>query len=125
MACRIRVVVEMSIKLCACAADAPNTDSAATPVRSNFSPVARWLQWQTRPPVEEEFALDHGETATTPNRAAKVIFDAEWVTRGDGDADIIALPDLLPGPEARQRWIAFIGGVRHRCTKHRQRSDTG
>src|SRR5262245_42307652 len=95
------------------------------PLESNFSPVARWLQWQTRPPIEEEFALDHGETATTPNRAAKVIFDAEQVTRGDGDSDIIALPDLLPGPEARQRWIAFIGGVRHRCTKHRQRSDTG
>jgi hypothetical protein len=54
---------------------------------------------------------------------------ADWQRKTPAEAGInpqlIALPDLLPGPEARQRWIAFIGGVRYRCTKHRQRSDTG
>jgi len=75
--------------------------------------------------VEIESAFDHGEVATTPNRTTKVVLDAEGVACGYGDADVVALPDLLPGSEARQRWIAFIGGMRYRCTKNRQRSDTG
>jgi hypothetical protein len=43
-------------------------------------------------------------------------------TGGYGDADVVALPDLLPGPETWWWRIAFIGGIRYRCTKHRQRS---
>jgi hypothetical protein len=90
-----------------------------------FSLVAYRLKWQTRSLVEVESAFDHGKVATAPNRATKVVFNAEGIAARDGDADIVALPDLLPGPEARRWWwIAFIGGIRYRCTTHRQRSDT-
>src|ERR1700730_1619014 len=84
-----------------------------------FSSVTNRSQWQTRPLIEVECPFDHGEVAATPDCATQVVFDTEGVAGSDGDADIIALPDLLPGPEAWQRWIAFISGVRCRCTKHR------
>jgi hypothetical protein len=78
-----------------------------------FSLVAYRLKWQTRPLVEVESAFDHGEVATTPNRTTKVVLDAEGVAGGYGDADVVALPDLLPGPETWWWWwIAFIGGIR-------------
>jgi hypothetical protein len=83
------------------------------------------LQWQTRSLVEVESAFDYGEVATTPNRTTKVVLDAEGVTRGDGDADIIALPDLLPGPEARWgRGNIVVSRVPCPCCQE-QRSDTG
>ena len=63
--------------------------------------VAYRLQWQTRSLVEVESAFDYGEVATTPDRTTKIIFDAEGIAPGYGDADIVALPDLLPGPEAQ------------------------
>jgi hypothetical protein len=58
------------------------------------------LQWQTRPTVEVERAFDHGEAATAPNHAANVIFNTKRITPRDGDADVVALPDLLSGLEA-------------------------
>src|SRR5262249_39464421 len=103
----------------------PQADTAGRFMSTRLRLVAYRLQWQTRSLVEVESAFDHGEVATAPNCTTKVVLDAEGVACGHGDTDVIALPDLLPVPEARQRWIAFIGGVRYRCTKHRQRSDTG
>jgi hypothetical protein len=78
-------------------------------------------------PVQGYSDLRAGNAATSS--AGANVPGADWQRKTPAEAGInpqlIALPDLLPGPEARQRWIAFIGGVRYRCTKHRQRSDTG
>src|SRR6516165_236869 len=87
---------------------------------ATFSLVAYRLQWQTRSLVEVESAFDHGEVATAPNRTTKVVLDAEGVACSHADADVVALPDLLPGPETRWWWWGIVvsgacgDGVNHR-----------
>jgi hypothetical protein len=85
-----------------------------------FSSVTYRAQRQTRPSVKEQFAFDYCETATAPNHATNVIFNAVWITTGNGHPNVVALPDLLPGPETRWWWWGIVvsgacgDGVNHR-----------
>src|SRR5262249_61726866 len=41
--------------------------------------------------------------------ALPILFDLRWRARRDGDADVIALPNLLPGPPCLIERRTFVG----------------